>query len=262
MARGGASGVDADALRDGAADSPDRAESSLGGRKAPMADITHDPAGPRREHHEVVTVLGALLRRTSWGAVIAGAVASISVQMILTVLGIAVGITTNDVVLGRERIPQGLQVGAAVWWLATGTASLFIGGCVVGRFTGMTRSPDVPLHGFTMWAVTALFGFLVVTAGAGALYGTSMDATYVGSRAVYEGQAEGEIVVRTGVGATDSNSDGHRVVVTQDEAQRFVRSASWWTLLGLTLGIAASLSGCWLTAPDRIVLRPASERVV
>ena len=129
----------------------------------------------------------AILRRTSWGAVIAGAVAAISTQMILTLLGIAVGATTSDVAVGSDRIQHGITTAAAAWWLASGTLAILVGGCVVGRLTGMVRSTDVLLHGFTMWAVTALFGFLVVSTGAGALYGTSLDATYSGSRAMVDG---------------------------------------------------------------------------
>lgn len=235
-----------------------------------MADSVHDPRyahdpHPRRE--DDITVLGAILKRTSWGAVLAGAVAAISAQMVLTVLGIAIGVTTNEVISGPSRVEVGMQVAAAVWWLATGAVALLIGGCVVGRLTGMTRSSDVLLHGFTMWAVTALFGFMVVTAGAGALYGTSLDATYVGSRALYDGRTDPGAVPSTlsGGAAIDAAARDSTVgavrPVTREAAQRYVQSASWWTLFALALGIAASLAGSWLAAPNRIAVRPPSERV-
>src|SRR5262245_50395024 len=118
-----------------------------------MADIVRGPAYLREERHDEndLTVMAAVLKRTSWGAVIAGAVTAISVQMILTVLGIALGVTTNEVVNGVVRTPENLKTAAGVWWLVSGAVSLFTGGCVVGRFAGITKSPDVLLHGFTMW---------------------------------------------------------------------------------------------------------------
>lgn len=226
---------------------------------------SYESGSSRHEIHrgDDVTVLGTVLKRTSWGALIAGTVAAISTQMILTVLGIAIGVTTSEVVSGADRVQAGMKTGAAIWWLASGTLSLFIGGCVVGRFAGMTRSPDVLLHGFTMWAVTALFGFFVVTTGAGALYGTAMNATYVGTQSVRGGQPNTAATDATGravSGPTGSLiGEGMGVAVTTDEAQRYVRTASWWTLLGLLIGIGASLAGSWFTAPDRIAVRPTSQ---
>lgn len=227
-----------------------------------MADIVHERGVYGRDtgrERDDATVLGAILRRTSWGAIIAGAVAAISTQMILTLLGIAIGATASDIVAGPDRVHEGVKTTAAAWWLITGTLAMFVGGCVVGRFTGMSRSPDVMLHGFTMWAVTALFGFLVVTAGAGALYGTSLDATYAGTRAMYGEQARStDTSLRRDEAITVTDS---RRPVTQDEAQRYVRATSWLSLFGLGLGIAAALGGSWLTAPNRIIVRSPSESV-
>jgi hypothetical protein len=226
-----------------------------------MADIVHGPARYRDERHDEndLTILAAVLKRTSWGAVIAGAVTAISVQMILTVLGIALGVTTHDVVNGTVPTQDGVKTAAGVWWLVSGAASLFIGGCVVGRFAGMTRSPDVLLHGFTMWAVTALFGFMVVSAGAGALYGSSMDATYNASRTMRDGTVQGMPDRPVSVTGESVAERPAQRPVTPDEAQRYVRAASWWTLGGLLLGIGVSLGGSWLTAPKRIIVRPISE---
>lgn len=58
-----------------------------------MADVVHNTgeyyADTRKsDTRSDVTVLGAILKRTTWGAVIAGAVVAISCQMLLTVLGI------------------------------------------------------------------------------------------------------------------------------------------------------------------------------
>jgi hypothetical protein len=207
------------------------------------------------------TYLSALLRRTSWGAVVAGAVVAISLQMIFTVVGVAIGATTTDFAAApADRVRDGLGLGAALWWLVTGTLALFAGGCVVGRFTGMTRSPDVLLHALVMWGVTALFGFFVVTSGAGMLYGTSMDATYTGARASAAPIDGSSLIVTEDSAANPAGSAAQGV--SSEEARRYVRTASWWTLFGLLLGIAASLAGSWMTAPNRIIVRAPGERSV
>jgi hypothetical protein len=232
-----------------------------------MADVTYNPNRPVDRRDEEPTFLGAVLQRTSWGAVIAGAVVAIGLQMLLTVLGIAIGATTADASDYYSRAASSQAMAPAIWWLVTGTISLLIGGCVVGRFAGMTRSPDVLLHGLTMWGVTALFGFLVVTSGAGMLYGTTMNSSYMAHHAgdryglpagVTGANVTAQEVDRTALRA-DTNTPAERTTMTAEEARRATRNASWWTLFGLALGIAATLMGSWFTAPNRIVVRPASQ---
>lgn len=221
-----------------------------------MADTTtYRPVAERTIQSEETTYLPSLLKRTSWGAMVAGAVVAISAQMLLTVLGIALGATVTDLNGGGD--PEKAGMAAAVWWIVTGTLSLFLGGCVVGRFGGMVRSPDVLLHGLTMWGVTALFGFLAVTTGAGALYGSSMNAVYspdADHPAPSWLNRTGERAATPGTEAAQGEED-----VSPEEARRYTAQASWWTLGGLLLGIGASLAGSWLCAPNRIVLRPPSE---
>lgn len=223
---------------------------------------------PRRSD---VTVLPAVLRRTAWGAVFAGATTAIGLQFVLTVLGIAIGISSTDAYESNTRI----GTGAAVWWLITGTISLLAGGIVLGRTVGIQRSIDVLLHAFAMWAVTAIFGFLVIwaTAGmatstAGNLIGSTWNPTQrmsaidrtAGQRATGQYQAtEGDRGAVTG-DRSATNRDGDRTLTTAEieEARRAARTASWWTLIGLLMGIAASLAGSWLGTSDRLLVRASN----
>lgn len=246
-----------------------------------MADATYGNSRAA-DRTDDTTYMTPVLRRTSWGAVIAGTVVAIGLQMILTVIGIAIGATTRDFMnQPTTEVRDTVPMMAAIWWLVSGTISILVGACIVGRFAGMVRGSDVLLHGLTMWGMTALFGFMVVTSGAGMLYGSSMGAAYEGAQRLtaqdYRGAA-----MRTGGTAglanneTRSTVDGTTVSVRDDSAaggaasvnatdrplteadaeaaRRYVRNASWWTLFGLMLGVAASLAGAWFTAPERIVL--------
>lgn len=247
-----------------------------------MSDV-HYPHSPVRETavRDDTTYVSAMLKRTNWGAVIAGAVTAISLQLVFSVLGIALGATTGDVTTGRsDATVAGISLAAGLWWLITGSISLFIGGCVVGRFSGMVRSPDVLLHAFVMWAVTAIFGFAVVSSGTGMALDKAVDA-YMATNSSYgrpggfpmtaDGRRLGEAdrVIRTS-DTSMQTGDPERAEIAPntdldnlenqdvEEARRVVRNASWWTLVALMVGIGVSLGGAWSTAPHRIVVRPTT----
>jgi hypothetical protein len=249
-----------------------------------MSDVTY-PHAPARDStvRDDTTYVSAMLKRTNWGAVIAGAVTAISLQLLFSVLGIALGATTGDVTSAVDGTnPDRISIAAGLWWLITGTISLYIGGCVVGRFSGMVRSPDVLLHAFVMWAVTAIFGFAVVSSGTGMALDKAVDSYMATTNPNYgrpggfpmtaDGHRAGDSdrVIRTAdtsmqrdnqaaTGNTTNNvGDTNLDKDDVDEARRVVRNASWWTLIALLVGIGVSLGGAWSTAPHRIVVRPTT----
>src|SRR3954469_4669797 len=88
----------------------------------------------------------ALLRRVSWGAIFAGLFVTIVVEMILTLLGAAIGAATINP--RTEANPtQGLGIGSAIWLLISSLISLFCGAYVAGRLSGGPRRSDGLLHG-------------------------------------------------------------------------------------------------------------------
>lgn len=242
-----------------------------------------------REEREP-TYLSAMVRRTMWGAILAGAVTAISTQFLFTVLGIALGLSIADpagtarsvLPTGVDSTPsEGIAVGVGVWWLVTGTVSLLLGGAVLGRVGGMVRSVDAMLHALTMWAVVAIFGFTILWSGAGIASATGWrgaDHASAQGRSLYSGSAAGS----TPSGRTDSTSRSDSTSrtdsasrsdsantsgqlgdrydsMTLEREHRTARAASWWSVLGLLIGVAASLGGAWITAPNRIVMRPAAH---
>lgn len=225
-----------------------------------------------------LTALPAVLRRTVWGAVFAGALAAIGLQIIFTVLGIAIGISAAD----PSDTARGAGMAAGLWWLITGTISLCAGGMVLGRMGGIPRSIDIVLHAFAMWAVTAVFGFLMIWNGADAaartgagLAGAVGPQHLLGPRAAYalpaadnreqdspsttdrssdirEGMANPNLDPRDTRGPALSAAD-------VEAARKAAQMASWWTLGGLMLGVAAACFGGWFAAPERIIVRAPFE---
>ncbi len=113
-------------------------------------------------------------RRTSWGAVFAGAFVALGVFLMLQILGAGIGASTIDLT-GREvTSARSLGIGAAIWWLVTGLIALFIGGWVAGRLGWLPTKIDRALHGLTVWAVFYVALFLLITTALSAVVGGSL----------------------------------------------------------------------------------------
>lgn len=131
-----------------------------------------------------------LLRRVSWGAVIAGAFVAMAVGALLTVLGIAIGATTVDTVARDTPAAGTLSLMGGIWVTFTGMLAMGIGGYVAARLSGTASHQDGILHGLTVWALALILG-AVVTA--------SSIANITGLAARSAGAVAGGVA--TGVGA-------------------------------------------------------------
>ena len=101
--------------------------------------------------------------RIKWGAVFAGLVVGIALQMILTLLGLAIGAWSIDL---RESQPaQGVPIGTGIWTGISMLISAFVGGYVTARLSGAYRRTDGMYHGAVVWGVNWLvFAWLATTA--------------------------------------------------------------------------------------------------
>lgn len=113
------------------------------------------------------TVRRSLFPAIRWGAVLAGVAVGISVQLALTLLGIASGLSLSSV-----SAVEGPATGALIWAGLSMLIAALIGSYVAGRMSGLKRKTDGVLHGFVSWAVTTLlFVFLATSAGGSLLSG-------------------------------------------------------------------------------------------
>jgi hypothetical protein len=112
----------------------------------------------------------ATRRRVSWGAIFAGAIAVIAVELLLNLLGAGVGAATINPQQGQ--LPgQGMAVGAVIWFALSCIISLFIGGWIAGRLADSPSKQDGALHGFVTWAVASLFVVYMLSTAVGGLLG-------------------------------------------------------------------------------------------
>jgi hypothetical protein len=112
-------------------------------------------------------IIPADLNRLSWGAVLAGALLALIIQLSLNLLGIAIGATSIHPETYDSASPQTLATGAAFWVGLSTLISLFVGGWVAARFAGIPNQVDGVLHGVVVWSVVMLISlfFLGTTLG-------------------------------------------------------------------------------------------------
>lgn len=196
--------------------------------------------------------------RIAWGAIFAGAVVALASYLILMLLGGALGLTIEDNVES-----DALAVGAVIWAIVATALALFLGGwlttqCVVGE-----NKTESITHGIIMWGVT--LAMLMWLAGAGLRMGLS---TMWGAAAFTETVAENTTTedwqaaaLRAGVtqeqlnewrqSAVDAPANIREAVQdpeNQEAAMQYATEATWYTLLGTLLSMAAAIGGALLGA--------------
>lgn len=124
-------------------------------------EVFVEPAGGRSP---------SLLRRVSWGAIFAGLLVTMVIQMMLTLLGLGIGAATIDPL--KERNPaEGLAVGTAIWLIVSALISVFIGSCIAGRLSGAPRKADGLLHGVVTWSAATVVTLLFLVSAVGTILG-------------------------------------------------------------------------------------------
>src|SRR4051812_30251389 len=114
--------------------------------------------------------VAAAPKRISWAAVLAGVTVTLCTQLLLSLLGLAIGASTIHPL--REQDPAaGLGVGAGIWFVLSGLIALFAGGWTAGRLAGVPRDIDSMLHGVLTWGIATLLTFYLLTTALGALIG-------------------------------------------------------------------------------------------
>jgi hypothetical protein len=124
-------------------------------------------------HVEVVPRGG---RRVSWGAVFAGVMIVLAIQLLLSMLGLGIGLNTVNPTEGSTPNASSLGIGAGVWWGISYLLALFAGGYVAARLAPSRLSFDGALHGVLTWAFALLVTFYLLTTAVGSVIGGAFSA--------------------------------------------------------------------------------------
>lgn len=115
-------------------------------------------------------------RRISWGAVFAGVVLTLAIQLLLSMLGLGVGMTTIDPAQqGGTPGASSLGLGAGIWWTVSYVVALAIGGYVAARLAGVVLKGDGMIHGLLTWALALLVSAYLVSSALGAVMNSTFN---------------------------------------------------------------------------------------
>jgi hypothetical protein len=98
-----------------------------------------------------------------WGAVFGGLFVGLAIQMILTLLGLAIGAWSID--LGGTGGTRGIPTGTAIWTAISMLIAAFSGGYVAARLSGTSFRAEGIWHAMVLWGLTwVVFAWLATTA--------------------------------------------------------------------------------------------------
>lgn len=148
--------------------------------------MAQDPTTPRSQgdkdapHLSPVTpaedVRTVLINNISWGAVLAGVVVALVAQLLLNILGLAVGAATLDPMTGDNPSAKALTVTASIWWAFSGIIAAFLGGLAAGRLSGRPKENTTAWHGLIAWGLSTLVIAFLVSSTVGAVIGGAFSA--------------------------------------------------------------------------------------
>lgn len=109
--------------------------------------------------------------RVSWGAIFAGVVIAIALQLVLGILGTGIGLSLVNPVEGTTPGATGFGIGAGIYFLLTTIIALGAGGYAAARVAGVHDRFDGLVHGLVVWGVTLILTLYLLTSAVGGIIG-------------------------------------------------------------------------------------------
>ncbi|MBW4549928.1 MAG: hypothetical protein KME35_02235 [Aphanocapsa sp. GSE-SYN-MK-11-07L] len=188
--------------------------------------------------------------RVRWGPILAGLFTSLTVQLILSAFGAAIGLTS----IANSGAPRsdagGIGSAVGVWSVISLLIALFVGGWITTRTCGPMSKSSALLNGAVLWATTLVVSAWLLSSGISGTFGL------VASNA-------GEAINQAQQGGVDLPTTAPNVTAeqTRDIAGNAAK-VGWSFALGSLLALAASLFGATVGVrrprpiPTPTVVRP------
>ena len=124
----------------------------------------------------------------SWGAIIGGASVAASLALILTILGVGLGLSAASPWVGAGATVTAIGASAIVWLIATQAIAAGLGGYLAGRLRvkwATVHTDEVyfrdTAHGFLVWAVAAVITAAFLTSAASSIVGSGAKLAAAGA---------------------------------------------------------------------------------
>jgi hypothetical protein len=176
----------------------------------------------------VPTALVTYHDQVRWGPILAGLVTALSTQLVLSALGVAIGMSS----IGGSGAPRsaagGVGSGIGIWSIISLLISLFIGGWIAARSAGRMSRNAALLNGAILWASTLALSAWLLSSGVSGAFG------------LVAANAD------TLINQVPQNPTIPTPAVTAQQARDLAGNAakvSWSFVFGSLLGLAAALIG-------------------
>lgn len=174
--------------------------------------------------------------RVRWGAILAGLMTALSTLVLLSVLGLAVGLTTFET--GDQL--RNFGIGAGIWGAISTIVAFLLGGWIAARSAAVRGRGNALLNGAMVWAVAIPLIMYLLGSGVGSIMNMATDAAAASVPALTEG-----------ANATDANAAANAAQAqaqqvdpaTVNETAQNAGETAWGTLAALLLGLAAAAGG-------------------
>jgi hypothetical protein len=189
--------------------------------------------------------------RVSFSAIFAGAVVALACYLLLSLLGIALGLS-----IGGRVSDQTMFIAAAAWALITLLISLFLGGMVVSQCTAGETAGEAAVYGVIMWGV--VFAMLLWLTASGLRFGfgaaLGLASTPTGATITNDQlRAAGYDPNKT----PEENREAFAKLSDQFKAAAEDRStvqAAWWTFAGVLFSMLAAMAGAIAGSGPQVVI--------
>lgn len=121
-----------------------------------------------RETTHYTEIQETRVSRVSWAAVFGGTLIMLITLMLLSLLGIGIGIGSINP-LEESRPFEGLGTGALVWWVISNIIAVFVGAFSAAKLTNLSYKSSGLLHGILTWSLYTLISFMLMTSAVGAI---------------------------------------------------------------------------------------------
>ena len=216
---------------------------------------------------------GKTATRLSWGAIFAGVVLAVAVQLVLGILGTGIGLTMVDPVEGTTPGATGFGIGAGLYWLVTTIVALGAGGYAAARVAGVHERFDALVHGLVVWGVTLILTLYLLTSAVGGIIGGAFRT--VGAVAGAAGSSVSaaapkvaslanvdESDVRNEASAYLSDAPNDPALMTSEQAQKEIAKQLPALARGGTEGRQAESRIVDIVAAQRKISRPEAQAQV
>lgn len=111
----------------------------------------------------------------TWSAIFTGVIASLVVQILLTMLGLGVGLLSISSATASNA-PLGVSWAAFLWWVASGIFASFVGGTFAAMHSPSQSENQRVGHAVASWAVATVLvvGAAALTAGGAATMASNL----------------------------------------------------------------------------------------